>query len=189
MVAATSAVGATPPGVAMTTRTEPEIQPLTLEEERQLLRWQRELLRYLHRLTGDADLAEDIVQETLFRYLRIRTDRELENPRAWLFRVATNLVRDGARRVETARRLTPEPETETTVTPETDLDRRETIRQVRAALERIPYRDRELLLMRESGFKYWEIAEVIGVKPESVSTLARRALAKFEAAYRAEFRE
>jgi len=123
------------------------------------------------------------------RLLRLRKERELDNPRAWLFRVATNLVRDGARRMETARRLTPMPETETAVTPETELERRETIRRVRTALDRIPYRDRELLLMRESGFRYWEIAEVIGVKPESVSTLARRALAKFEAAYRAEFRD
>ncbi|HWV58945.1 MAG TPA: sigma-70 family RNA polymerase sigma factor [Longimicrobiales bacterium] len=158
-------------------------------DEKSLLRWQRELLRYVHRLTGDVDLAEDVAQEAILRLLRLREERELDNPRAWLFRVATNLVRDGARRAETAKRLTPTPETETHVTPESEWERHETIRRVRAALDRIPFRDRELLLMRESGFKYWEIADVIGVKPESVSTLARRALAKFEAAYRAEFRD
>lgn len=156
------------------------------KDEADLLRWQRELLRFAHRLTGDTDTAEDVVQETIVRFLRVRESKELENPRAWLFRVATNVVRDVARRRETAQRLAPKPDDEPVAAPDTDYERKETIAKVREALARLPMRDRELLLMRESGFRYREIADVIGVKPESVSTLARRALAKFEAAYRAE---
>jgi RNA polymerase sigma factor (sigma-70 family) len=94
-----------------------------------------------------------------------------------------NLVRDHARRQDTVRRLTPPLESVSFDTPDRDLERSETIRQVRAALDRLPPRDRELLMMRESGFRYREIAEVIGVKTESVPTLAMRALARFRTAY------
>jgi RNA polymerase sigma-70 factor, ECF subfamily len=54
---------------------------------------------------------------------------------------------------------------------------------VRTVLERIPERDRQLLLMREEGFKYDEIARVIGVAPASVGTLIARALRKFVAEF------
>ena len=59
----------------------------------------------------------------------------------------------------------------------------ERIAEVRAVLERIPPRDRQLLLMREEGFKYEEIARVIGVAPASVGTLIARALKRFTEAY------
>jgi RNA polymerase sigma factor (sigma-70 family) len=146
-------------------------------------RWRRELLRCVHRLTGDPDLAEDVAQEALMRLERTDPDGKIQNPRAWLFRVATNLVRDAARREETARRLAPPPPPDGPPTPAEELERAESVRQVRRALERLSPRDRELLMMRESGFRYAEIADVLGVKTESVATLARRALDRFRAAY------
>ena len=143
----------------------------------------RDLLRWVHRLTGDADLAEDVAQEALIRLVETGGGERPRSARAWLFRVAMNLVRDHARRQDTVRRLTPPLEMVSLDTPERALERAETIRQVRAALDRLPPRDRELLMMRESGFRYREIAEVIGVKTESVPTLAMRALARFRTAY------
>jgi DNA-directed RNA polymerase specialized sigma24 family protein len=53
------------------------------------------LFRYLHRLTGDQDSAEDIAQESFVRLLgRSMPEHEA---RLWLFTVATNLFRDGTR--------------------------------------------------------------------------------------------
>ncbi len=149
-------------------------------------RWQGELLRFAHRLTGDPDLAEDLVQEAFVRFLQASAEAAVLHPRAWLHRVVLNAVRDQARRRETAERLRPPPPDEGPPTPLEETERREAIRRVREALGRIPERDRELLVLRESGFRYREIAEVIGVKPESVATLARRALEKFQVAYGAE---
>jgi RNA polymerase sigma-70 factor (ECF subfamily) len=53
-------------------------------------------------------------------------------------------------------------------------------------LDRLPERDRQLLLMREEGFKYEEIAQVVGVAPASVGTLIARALKRFVEAYNQE---
>src|SRR2546423_14757297 len=53
------------------------------------------LVRYLTRRLGDRDWAEEVAQETFVRALR---QTSIQNERAWLFAVATNLVRDEARK-------------------------------------------------------------------------------------------
>jgi RNA polymerase sigma-70 factor, ECF subfamily len=141
------------------------------------------LFRYLHRLTGDADVAEDIAQETFVRLLR--QSLPAEEVRPWLFTVAMNLVRDHARKTERRQRLlttAPLLVAQSTL-PDENVERAERVTRVRGALERLPVRDRQLLLMREEGFKYEEIAAVIGVAPASVGTLIARALKRFADVY------
>jgi RNA polymerase sigma-70 factor (ECF subfamily) len=142
------------------------------------------LFRYCHRLTGDPDQADDLAQEAFYRLL----DRGPRGPahglRVWMFRVATNLIRDAARQGSTRRRIlsgvaTPDP----VPSPEGELEREEKIQEVRAALERLSSRDREVLLLRQEGFSYKEIAQVVNVAPTSVGTLLARALRRFESSY------
>jgi RNA polymerase sigma factor (sigma-70 family) len=146
-------------------------------------RWLGELRRYVHRLTGDPDVSEDVAQEAVLRLMRSEGSAVVRQPRAWLYRAATNIVRDQARHEAVRARHAVPVEPDALLTPEQELERSETIREVRAALERIPPRDRELLILRESGFRHREIAEIIGVKTESVSVLAARALQRFRVAY------
>lgn len=142
------------------------------------------LFRYLHRLTGDPDAAEDVAQEAFMRLARHPLPEEEVRP--WLFTVATNLVRDRARKSDRHRRLQGRvPGTQPAVPPDVAAERNERIRRVRAALERVPERDRVMLLMREEGFKYDEIARAVGIAPGSVGTLLARAAGRFEKAYRA----
>lgn len=145
------------------------------------------LFRYLHRLLGDADVAADLAQETFVRLLNHPLPDEEVRP--WLFTVGTNLARDVARMRSRRRRLLEKRGEDDAlrparpVAPDERLERRRKIEAVHAALERIAERDREILLMREEGFRYAEIAEVIGVAPTSVGTLLARALQRFAAAY------
>ena len=143
------------------------------------------LFRYLQRLTGDEDVAEDIAQESFVRLLKQSLPEDEVRP--WLFTVAMNLVRDRARKSERRQRLlTSAPNLVTrTPLPDEDMERTEQIAAVRQVLNRLPERDCQLLLMREEGFKYDEIAHVIGVAPASVGTLIARALKKFVAEYEA----
>ncbi|MHB1169463.1 MAG: sigma-70 family RNA polymerase sigma factor [Longimicrobiales bacterium] len=137
------------------------------------------LYRYLHRLTGDPDVAEDIAQEAFVRLLRQSLPSDEVRP--WLFTVAMNLVRDGARKTERRQRLlqTAPPLTGHMPAPDADVERNERIALVRRALDTLSERDQQLLLMREEGFKYEEIAGVVGVAPASVGTLIARALRRF----------
>jgi len=141
------------------------------------------LSRYVYRFTGDSDTAADIAQEAFLRLLEHDLPREEVRP--WIFVVATNLARDGVRKKDRRRRLliaNPDRR-EGTTSPQEELERAERIAQVRQALDELPGRDRQMLLMREEGFSYAEIAEAVGVRPTSVGALIARALKKFHAAY------
>lgn len=148
-------------------------------------RLQPSLLRYLERLTGDDDTAQDIAQEAFLRLFR-RRELDGDDARLWIFTVATNLVRDHGRavvrrhRLLTARPVLPGAPP----APDVETERHERVAGVREALRKLPERDQQLLLMREEGFRYQEMAEAVGVAPGSVGTLIARALKRFEAVYR-----
>lgn len=144
-----------------------------------------QLLRYLDRLVGEPDAAEDLAQEAFTRLLR-RPELQGEDARLWVFTVATNLVRDGARGASRRQRLLAAGQLEMprSPLPDDDLERAEKIRSVRNALDLIPQRDRLMLLMREEGFRYSEIAHALDVSPSSVGTLIARALRRFTEVYK-----
>jgi RNA polymerase sigma-70 factor (ECF subfamily) len=147
-------------------------------------RTSRMLWAYLERLSGDRQLADDLLQETYYRFLRSATVLDGEaHRRHYLFRIATNLVRDGHRR----RRTRPTPMGHEYVEnaaapgiPQSSVDRRLDLTR---AMARLKPRDRALLwLAYGQGASHREIAEVVGVGHASVKPLlfrARRKLAGF----------
>jgi RNA polymerase sigma-70 factor (ECF subfamily) len=141
------------------------------------------LFRYLHRLTGDTDAADDMAQESFVRLLGRRLPED--EARLWLFTVATNLFRDRARMSKRRERILTANPWRPAALPRPDevLDRARTVDGVRRALEKVPERDRQMLLMREEGFRYDEIAKAAGVAPGSVGTLLARAARRFAAVY------
>lgn len=146
-------------------------------------RYHDAVYRYVHRLTGNPDEADELTQETFVRLLEHEVDGD--KTKSWLFTVARNLVRDRSR---TRRRRAELVEGEDLgpadpETPEETLRRSDRRRTVREALDRLKPRDREMLLMREEGFSYAEIADVVGVATTSVGTLLSRALRRFADAY------
>lgn len=143
------------------------------------------LVRYLTRRLGDRDWAEEVAQETFVRALR---QTELQNERAWLFAVATNLVRDEARKDARRRRhlelLTEEAKVNAFVEqPPTDLERAQERALARRAIDALTERDREALLMREEGLDYKEIAEALELSLASVGTTLSRARRRLVEAY------
>jgi RNA polymerase sigma-70 factor, ECF subfamily len=141
-----------------------------------------ELYRYAFRLTGDADLAADIAQETFIRWI----EREPENSeaRAWLFKVATNLCRDHVR-VHSRRlvllRESPEsvPVGDAPLDPERSLEVAERRAFARDALRALPEKEQTMLLMQQEGFSHKEIADTVGTTTGSVGTMLARALRRF----------
>ena len=143
------------------------------------------LVRYLTRRLGDRDWAEEVAQETFVRALR---QNELTNERAWLFAVATNLVRDEARKDARRRRhlelLREEAKAESIVEPEpTDLERAQERAMARKAIDALSERDREALLMKEEGLDYHEIAQALELSVASVGTTLSRARRRLVEAY------
>jgi len=152
------------------------------------------LFRYLSRLTGDPDLAADVAQEAFVRLVERRPENN--GIRAWLYRVATNLVRDDSRvrrrRVEILQGSPDRaPYGDTPVGADMALEIQERRAFIRAALETLSERDRTILLMREQGFSHREIAVAVGTTTKSVGSMVARALRKLagELALRSEAME
>jgi len=135
---------------------------------------------YLSRLTGDRALADDLLQETFYRFLRSGATQETEaHRRNTLFKIATNLARDAHRR----RRVRPFFADELPDVPSQD-DTAGTFERstdVGRAMSALKPRDRAMLwLAYAEGSSHQEIAGVMGVKTASVKLLlfrARRRLA------------
>src|SRR5438270_9433251 len=143
------------------------------------------LVRYLTRRLGDRDWAEEVAQET---FLRAARQGELVSERSWLFAVATNLVRDEAKKDMRRRRhlevLAREAKAAEPVTPQiVTMERAEEAAMARRALDALVEKDREALLMREEGLDYNEIAAALSLSVSSVGTTLARARRRLVEAY------
>ena len=146
-------------------------------------RTSRALWTYLSRITGDPQMADDLLQESYYRFLRIRGSWEGESHRrAYLFRIATNLVRDDYRRTR-HRFFVALPEgdrDELAATASADNPERVVGRtDLQRAMSRLRPRERALLwLAYAQGRAHAEIADTLGVKTASVKLLLFRARRK-----------
>lgn len=144
-----------------------------------------DLVRFLHRKVWDPDRARDLAQEAFVRALQ----HEPRQPRAWLFRVATNLAKDEARTVIRRKKhltlLKREVDGDAGVAdPESEMERKEQWAKVKTALEALSERDREVLLLWDAGMGYPEIAEQMALSVGAVGTTLARARRRLAEAYR-----
>ena len=147
-------------------------------------RHRHEILRYLLRLLGDAEDAQDACQQTFLHahraFGRLRPD---SNVRAWLFRIATNTARSMAR--GRARRSGRMVEVELDGLPgrcSPSLEDREQLRALARAVEALPSRQRAALMLRQfEGFGYREIATCLGGNEAAARANVYQALKKLRA--------
>jgi RNA polymerase sigma-70 factor (ECF subfamily) len=138
----------------------------------------RALLRYLVAVTRQPDVAEDILQEAYCRLLTAgRPEMDEQQTRSYLFRIATNLVRDRWRRGKES----PLPQNSEEISPmDPEFDDKLHVRQ---AFERLKPRERQLLwLAYVEGSSHKEIADCTGLRAGSIRLLlfrARRRLLDF----------
>jgi RNA polymerase sigma-70 factor (ECF subfamily) len=140
----------------------------------------RGLWAYLSRATGDAEAANDLLQESYYRLLRTTTSFETEaHRRHYLFRIAANLLRDRRRRPSREVPL-PDPGEERSQLSQNSLPAAIVARRdVSRALVALRPRDRDLLWFAYAqGMTHSEIAAALGVKSGSVRMLLFRARAK-----------
>jgi RNA polymerase sigma-70 factor (ECF subfamily) len=143
-------------------------------------RTSRPLWAYLSRVTGSAQQADDLLQETYYRFLRARRDYDSDDHRRnTLYRIATNLTRDAHRReVHLPGSVPLGEETSGSVvwTGQDALDRAQARTDVARAFARMKPRERQLLwLAYAQGFTHQEIAAAIGVKAASIKLMLWRA--------------
>ncbi len=153
-------------------------KPAPMDEARFELLYRRmagSLWSYLFRLTGDAAVADDLLQKSFFRYLRANPSLATEeHTRRWIFRTATNLAFDHFR--ETKRERTRDEETSRGEAGPS-MEPREVLRHdMMKTFAELKPRERALLwLAHVEEADHEDISEALGVKPKSVKVLLFRA--------------
>jgi RNA polymerase sigma-70 factor (ECF subfamily) len=142
----------------------------------------RRVWAYLVRITGDRQLADDLLQEAFYRFYKLGARHEDERHRRnSIFLIATNLARDASRhrRFAPMVSLTDEDDRERFVVDEREGERVEGRTDLARAMAHLDPKQRELLwLAYAQGASHHEIAETLGLKSQSVRTLLFRARQK-----------
>ena len=144
----------------------------------------RPLWAYLSRITGDRHQADDLLQEAYYRMYRAGAKYESEaHRRNSLFQIATNLVRDAARRSKRYEEVPIEDDAQEIKLPAAaagPIDDRAAARtDLARGMKQLEPVQRELLwLAYADGASHEEIAEVLGLRAISVRTLLLRARRK-----------
>ena len=154
-------------------------------------KYQRPVMNFIYHMVLDAAEAEDLTQEVFLRAYRAAPRYRPEARfSTWLYRIAINMA---LKKVRTARRdralslnqiilaggRSSEPAAAAESQPDVQLERRELLRALEAALHELPERQRiAVILQRFEGFSYHEISETMGCSIESVESLLGRAKAK-----------
>lgn len=135
-------------------------------------------------LIGDRLVAEDLAQETFMKLYKAPPQHS--NIKGWLYQVATHLaynhVRNITKRKSKIALLFQKEILKTPSSEEAALLKTE-INFTREILDELPPRDRIILLLKFSGYKYHEIAELLGINKNSIGTILSRAQAKFKKSY------
>ena len=157
-------------------RTERESLSTTMLNETEFEHFYNEQSRplwgYVRRIAGSAEIADDLVQESFMRFLGA-TLRPDANRKAYLYRIATNLVYDYFRR------SSRETKRQTVVREETVYDPFAAESEMTEVFGELKTQERALLwLAYVEGHDHREIAEMLGLKSLSVRVLLFRARRK-----------
>ena len=143
---------------------------------------QAELLGTLYYLVGNLEDARDALQEAFIKCWRHQQEvPQIDNLKAWIFRVALNTGRD-IRETAWRRKRQGLPEDESTITSRHDgpvevVEHDERLARLRAALKELRPEEQEVFLLRQNGdLTYEEIAEQLDVPTGTVKTRMRLAL-------------
>lgn len=147
------------------------------------------LVRFLARRTGSATLAEDMAHDVWLRAATANGAAQIDHPRSYLFRIASNLAYDHRRRLEQGVEIESVPATVATIadsapSPEIiALHKSELARFIRAT-EKLPPRCREVfLLAKVHELTYAEIAARLGISKNTVMVHISNALSHMDACF------
>ncbi|WP_040328107.1 RNA polymerase sigma factor SigX [Clostridium ihumii] len=149
------------------------------------------VVKQVMQIVKNQTIAEDLSQEVFMQLYKINW-KEIENITGWLNKsaiyVSYNYLRSEKRhkaRVEKAGAFMEEQDIQAL---EETFIRKEEIENVRNVMDKLKEQDKKLLLLRYSGLKYKEIAEILQIESANIGTMLVRAQKKFRDLYKENWR-
>jgi RNA polymerase sigma-70 factor (ECF subfamily) len=135
---------------------------------------------YLAGLVGDEEEAYDLTQETMLKaWQKLSTLHDVMQFKQWLYTIARNNAYDHLRRRQTHKKSVPWEDSETEDAAVNTSDPQEHTAEIeflKSALAEIPEKYRDCLLLQTvGGFSQSEVAELVGIGKNSVSTYVSNA--------------
>jgi RNA polymerase sigma-70 factor (ECF subfamily) len=145
-----------------------------------------DVYRYLLTLGLHPPAAQEAVQEVFLRlYTAQKKGEDIQNPRAWVFRVAHNYGLKQRERQASEAPFAPEIEVRLasrTEDPERGLIEREKMTRFHRAVEELSEQQKRCLFLRMEGLRYPEIGATLGISASAVGEFLRRAMLRLRKA-------
>lgn len=138
------------------------------------------LLRYAKKLLGNEELAQEVVQDTFLRFLKMKREDIEDKLPEWLFRVCRN------RAIDVMRRKKPNVSIEDIELKDTGspgalelIEGNERVRKMLGEINRLPKAHQEIIRLKfQEGLSYEQIAKVTGLSSTNVGFILSTSLKK-----------
>jgi RNA polymerase sigma factor (sigma-70 family) len=146
------------------------------------------LFNFFLRLSGNREASEDLVQDVFFRILKYRATFQGQSKfTVWMYQIARNAHIDHLRKRGQELPLDDQfgEAASLDISPQDSLDRDQEAALLRKALEKLPMKKREILILsRYQDMKYKDLAELFGCRVGTIKSYVHRAIKDLSDIYR-----
>ncbi len=144
-------------------------------------RHHRHIFNFIHKMTGDRMLSEDLTQDVFYKIMKYRATYSKGRFIAWMFTIARNCVKTYYSRNKNLYDSLDEQNEKLTRAVDGEP---EDYTHLKRALDKLEASDREILILNKlQEIKYNELAGIVGSTPGAVKSKVCRALKKLKAIY------
>lgn len=137
------------------------------------------IFNFLHKMSGDRMLSEDLTQDVFYKVIKYRTSYKNGKFLSWIFTIARNSLKS-----HFSKNSKPHVDLERVMYKTGEQENDEDYSHLQSALNKLEIADREILIMnRFQNMRYHEIAEVVGSTEGAIKTKASRAMKKLKKIY------
>lgn len=149
-----------------------------------MLQYYKELLLFVKNRISDKDYAQDIVQESYMKVIALENIELIQNKRAFLYRIAKNIIVDKARKNSSVKEVMFEDsiETATNLEPETLIIEQNRQMILMQELNKLPQMRKDVFILHVlEGYSREEIAKMMDISMSAVEKHLSRASIELKA--------
>lgn len=149
-----------------------------------MLEYYKEILNYIQRMIGDKESARDVTQEAYIRVLEIDSKTKIDNKRAYLYKIARNIVFDESKKNKNKTNVLYEEENHfipKEEQPEEIINKANEQKLLMEAINTLPARNKQAFVLHViKGYSRKEIAKIMGISTNAVEKNITRASMKIK---------
>lgn len=149
-----------------------------------MVEYYNEILIYIRRMSGDQELAKDLTQETYVKAFKLIKNEQIENKRAYLYKIAKHLVFDESRKKKNYSEVEYQDEYHNTkheIQAEDIIQKDDKKKFLLQCIQKLPKRNKEAFyLFAIKGYSRKEIAIRMDISVSAVEKNIKRATIKIQ---------